>query len=356
MRFLTLLAAVAALSLLAQELPKETVGPPFTEDQLYLQLRYIQTIGEANIIEQVQKRGVDFRLTEPLRRSFKKAGATDGVLAALAKASETRQKAPPSLAAATSIPEPEKQIPLPPPLNVAGQDELLERARNRALSYTANLPSFICVQQTKRHADPTGRGSWRLLDTIQARLSYERGKGESYQINTVNNQLVDKSYDALNGAVSTGEFGSLLLGIFEPATETKFAWSKQAAINGRAAEVYVYGVQQIHSQWHITYNKKETIIPAYRGRVWVDRESAQVLKLTMTAIDIPRDFPVNMADTTLEYEFVDISGIIFLLPKRATVLMAEGRLTTKNEIEFRLYRKFSAESKITFDTPEEKKP
>lgn len=346
------LVLAGCVSLLAQDLPKDPVGPPFTEDQLYLQLRYIQTIGESQIIEQVQKRGVDFRMNDARRKAFKKAGAGEALLTAIAKASEDRQKAPSSLAADTAPPEAEKPVVLPPPLDSAAVADLLDRARNRALSYTSGLPSFICVQQTKRHVDPTGRGAWQLQDVIQARLTYEKQKGESYQINTVNNQLVDKSYDALNGAVSTGEFGSLLLGIFEPETEAQFAWAKQAAIDGRPVEVYNYGVLQERSHWHITFNKVQTIVPGYRGRVWVDRATAQVMKLTMSAVNIPADFPVRTADTTLEYDYVDIAGLIFLLPKRATVLMSEGRVVTRNEIEFRLYRKFTTDTKITFDTPD----
>jgi hypothetical protein len=42
--------------------------------------------------------------------------------------------------------------------------------------------------------------------------------------------------------------------------------------------------------------------------------------------------------------------------------MREGKLLTRNEVEFRLYRKFTAEASIAFDTaeleakPEEKPP
>ena len=32
--------------------------------------------------------------------------------------------------------------------------------------------------------------------------------------------------------------------------------------------------------------------------------------------------------------------------------MRQGRYLTKNEVEFRLYRKFAAEASITFDTPD----
>jgi hypothetical protein len=47
-----------------------------------------------------------------------------------------------------------------------------------------------------------------------------------------------------------------------------------------------------------------------------------------------------------------------LLPLKAVVRMRERKFLTKNEVEFRMYRKFTAEASITYETraplPEEK--
>jgi hypothetical protein len=251
----------------------------------------------------------------------------------------------------------EPQIELPPPLTAAEQHVLLERARERALAYTGELPSFICLQVTKRHVDPTGRGDWQMVDSYQARLSYDKAKGESYQLVTVNNQLAKETadFESLGGSTSTGEFGTLLRVLFEKETGARFEWARQAALNRRPMEVFNYSVDQERSTWHITFQKIQTVIPAYRGRVWVDRETGQVMRLLMVAVNIPKDFPIRIAETTLDYDFAAISGLRFLLPSRAAVVMGEGRLVTRNEIEFRLYRKFTTEATVTFDLPEEEK-
>jgi len=47
---------------------------------------------------------------------------------------------------------------------------------------------------------------------------------------------------------------------------------------------------------------------------------------------------------------VDISGHPNMLPLKAVVRMRHDKYLTKNEIEFRLYRKFSADAEIKFDT------
>ena len=157
MKFLSLTAVLclAMSSLPAQE--KGTAGPPFSEDQLLNIVRSIKMIGEEQIIDFVEKRGVDFRLTEAFRRALKRAGAGDALVAAVAKASAEWQKRlrQPDAPSPLAPPPPVKPVVLPPPLDRAGQMALLEQTRTKALDYTKNLPSFICLQVTKRHDDPT---------------------------------------------------------------------------------------------------------------------------------------------------------------------------------------------------------
>jgi hypothetical protein len=67
---------------------------------------------------------------------------------------------------------------------------------------------------------------------------------------------------------------------------------------------------------------------------------------------LPTDFPIQQVEDTLDYDLAAISGHEYLLPLRAVVQMREGSHHSKNEVEFRLYRKFTAESSLSFDTPD----
>ena len=49
---------------------------------------------------------------------------------------------------------------------------------------------------------------------------------------------------------------------------------------------------------------------------------------------------------------VDLSGRDFLLPLKAQVFMRVDRERSRNDIEYRLYQKFSADATVTFDTPD----
>ena len=77
-----------------------------------------------------------------------------------------------------------------------------------------------------------------------------------------------------------------------------------------------------------------------------------IMRLTLEAEDIPASFPVQEASTVLDFDYATISGREYVLPLRAVVRMRHNKFLSKNEVEFRLYRKFSAEATITFATPE----
>ncbi len=90
---------------------------------------------------------------------------------------------------------------------------------------------------------------------------------------------------------------------------------------------------------------------AYRGLTYIDRATNMVLRLTAEAEDVPPSFPVQQASTVLDYDFTKVAEREYPLPLRAVVRMREAKLLVKNEVEFRLYRKFGTESTITF-TPD----
>ena len=49
---------------------------------------------------------------------------------------------------------------------------IIEGARNHALSYTAKLPNFVCLELTDRSVDSAGNGRWRRKDSFGEMLRY----------------------------------------------------------------------------------------------------------------------------------------------------------------------------------------
>jgi hypothetical protein len=247
----------------------------------------------------------------------------------------------------------------PPPPPEAKQREIIEAAREYALNYTKSLPDFVCAQITERFRDPTGKEAWRRGDVIKSKLSYN-GKQEKYDIMLINDQSVmGKSMESLGGTTSTGEFATMLRYIFEPVSEAHFSWNRLATWHGHVSYVFDYTVDRERSSWGITDKEaNRTVTPGYKGIVFIDRTTGQILRFTAEAVDIPADFPIQVAKETLTYEYADLSGNKFLLPSESEVRLDRGREMTKNVVKFTSYRKFSADAVITFDeTPDkDKKP
>lgn len=248
-------------------------------------------------------------------------------------------------------PAPKPETPVTPPPDAAEQQRVLNAVREYAANYTRQLPDFICTQVTRRYADPTGLEFWQRQDVITARLSYFEQK-EEYKTILVNGVMTERPMHDIGGATSTGEFGSMMKEIFDPQTQAQFHWERWATLRGKRAHVFSYRVAQARSKWSIDWQRRMQVTPAYRGLVYVDRDSLMVMRITLEAADLPPSFPVQQASTILDYDFATIADREYMLPLKAVVRMREGKFLVKNEVEFRMYRKFAAEATITFETPE----
>jgi hypothetical protein len=67
---------------------------------------------------------------------------------------------------------------------------------------------------------------------------------------------------------------------------------------------------------------------------------------------MPSTFPIHDITTSLDYDFETIGDQQYMLPLKSVLVSKRGRMMSKNDIEFRLYRKFGTESTIKFETPD----
>jgi hypothetical protein len=326
------LCAAAATSLTVEQLVsfvRSSIELKHPDKQLaaYLQNVKLTQKLERATVEQLRAEGAGPKTVESLERL----------------AEESKSLTPPAPVA------PVVDAPPEPPPSDEEQGRVLQEVRDYAMSYSKSLPDFITTQVTRRYVDPRGGSSWILTDTLTTRLSYYNQK-EDYKLVMVNNQMTQRSYRDLGGATSSGEFGSMMNQVFRPKSETRFQWDHWGTLRKRRTFVFKYYVSQLNSEWSIDYQHQQTIVVGYRGLVYVDKGSHKVLRITQDC-DIPPTFPVREAKVILDYDYVDIGGSTFLLPLKAVFTSFYDGSTTRNDVEFRLYRKFSAEAEIKFDTP-----
>lgn len=225
------------------------------------------------------------------------------------------------------------------------QTSLIERAREVAYEFTDTLPNFICDEIVMRYESQTRDPDWKYRDRVEVELLYVDGK-EDYRNIRRNGKLLKKGAPEDSGSWSTGEFGSILADIFSSATNARFKRRGSSTAAGMAAEVYDYTVEEPNSHWQIRYGR--TVKPAYSGSLWIDPKTARVLRIEMGTKKLPADYEIDTVETVVDYSWVTISGRKHLLPVRSQSLSCQrGTFNcSKNEVEFRNYRKFSAESQV----------
>jgi hypothetical protein len=241
---------------------------------------------------------------------------------------------------------------------------LIEKSREKALAYTRSLPDFVCSEVVRRYRDSKpqavrGRmGSmsipagirWTPTDKLTVKLSYFQQR-EEHKLVLVNDKPTDQKYESLAGGIETGEFGGTLQGIFDPATATSFRWMSWKRVRRQRNAIFAYQVDRAHSRYMVASGVPGDIhhaVVGFHGEMEVDRETGEVLHFTYAADDIPREVNLDHVSTSVDYDFAEVGGRSYLLPAHSETEIHSPGMSVKNDMEFREYRKFSADSSIEF--------
>ncbi|HWC98436.1 MAG TPA: hypothetical protein VG456_16870 [Candidatus Sulfopaludibacter sp.] len=252
-----------------------------------------------------------------------------------------------TLKEATDIPN----FPAPGPMpDYAERRRILTEAGKNSMSYATSMPDFLCTQTVRRFEDWNGKENWDLKDTLVIKLSY-LDHVEDYKLLTVNGHQTKLNYENLRGAITEGEFVSMLVNLF--GSHAEFFWDHWTMLRKRPAYVFRFQIKQKDSNYRMDFGMegltRQSAVAGQHGFVYVDRETNRVVRVISEADTLPPDFPVRSSRTVLDYDFVDISGRQFLLPLHADARMATIQVKTRNVMDFTAYRKFAGESTITYE-------
>ncbi len=240
-----------------------------------------------------------------------------------------------------------------PPPNPAEQKKILADATDYAFNHERSLPNFLCIQTTRRFQDFQGRDvpggdQWRPIDIIVERLAYFEHQ-EDYKVIEINGIASSIAHNKLGGASSSGEFGSVMKGIFAPETATEFTWQTWFTLRGRRMHVYAYHVAAAKSDYHVVVPELgKDIVAAYHGLIFVDDRKHFIHRITLHADGIPPAYPIQDISLMLDYEYTRIGDADYLLPLNFELRSREGNVRIKNDVDYDEYRKFTADSSVKF--------
>ncbi len=238
----------------------------------------------------------------------------------------------------------------PAPVSAPVLDTIAE-ARRISSDLGEKIPNFICDQITFRHeGEGWPKPTWKLKDRVTTELTYNEG-AETYRNTKIGGKILgigSKRPPEQTGNWSTGDWMSIIQDVMQPTSDAEFKFDKDDELGGRKAWRYRYNVRQSNSHWKIQL-EGGTYKPAYRGMVWIDKETYRVLRVEMEARQLPKDYPLSVVEMTSELAAVTIGGQSHLLPVRAQNLTCQRDSVTchRNDLEFRNYHKFGAESSIS---------
>jgi len=202
---------------------------------------------------------------------------------------------PPATVSLPRAPQPQEEDALanPPndepvvdqsPLGSHQEDPLIRKATEAALQFTETLPNYVVQEMVSRFESESKPVSWHAIDVVSTDVVYENGK-EDYRNIKVNGKSSSQNLEQ-TGAWSTGEFGTLLIDLFSPATAAEFRPHGQERIAGVDTKVYSFDVKRENSHWNLHFGP-QTYRPSYGGKVWIDPKTARVLRIEMEALNLP---------------------------------------------------------------------
>src|SRR5260370_12126024 len=107
--------------------------------------------------------------------------------------------------------------------------------------------------------------NFQPIDVVTMEVLYTDGR-EDYRNIQINGKKTVKKIEDTGGAWSTGEFGTVLVDLFSPATAADFHFRRDSRAGGVMAKMYDFTVNRENSHWSI-HAPSQSYSPAFSASV-----------------------------------------------------------------------------------------
>ena len=231
---------------------------------------------------------------------------------------------------------------------------LLADASQYSSDYWESLPNFMCQQITDRFVNSNGNSKWRHIDTLTGQLTYfDHQEDWQFQESQRNHRTShDSNSYTEHGISGAGIFGGVIRGLFRPASKAEITWYQTGTLGDDTVQIFKYRVAKKNSNLGLRVGPTELAVVGYHGLIFIDSATHGVRRITETADDVPRRFPIREALVSADYDYVTIGSQQYLVPIGAQVILRKGRrLIELNQIRFRDFHRFRSSMKILTSMP-----
>jgi len=229
------------------------------------------------------------------------------------------------------------------PPGAAEQKTITERIKRTALRFRGQLPDFICTEIETRWQDGSSAGTkLKKRDSLEMLVYFTQGGRTGIKLLKVDGKPARKDYEKAGGAMDP-EFlhGAILpTHLFSPKADPQFEWKRWDTIDGRRVAVFSFRAQPVI--------QAQGFAIAFHGLVYADPADGMPMRLEME-VDAPPGYPFDATGWDVDYGAVALSGRELILPVKAVTHFRRGKSVWRNEMQFTGYRKYDADSTVTFE-------
>jgi hypothetical protein len=249
-------------------------------------------------------------------------------------------------------------IPVGAESSTAGAgDDLIGSTRRRVNEAFDGLPNFRAKLVTSMFHSSTKKVKWVPNGVIAAEVAYEGGR-ELYSEIQVNGkrpatapQTGDADYmRSFNNAWSSGDFETISHCVFSGLEDADFY--KTGTERDAAGEIATYEFAGGRASTCVAVRADSQIAySSYKGILKVRTQTDDVVHVELEATDMPKGFPLDRAERSVDFGVVRVGAEQYLLPTTGYWFgcYRDSYYCFLNRVDFKDYRHFKSDSTVRFD-------
>ena len=229
-------------------------------------------------------------------------------------------------------------MPLRSICRISGLAVFSSTARDAVKGFKSDLPDYTAEMAVTRFYSPSNPPRWQQIDVATAQV-VRKGGHEEFRDVMVNGKQWPRPSEHVN-EWAADEFFSTLDVVLLPGVRPAFVKRGVEKVGTRTAQLYEANVKAEESNWVVKTEDGSQHKSAYKARVWIDAESRRVLKVEQKAVGLPSGFPLDRAETVVEFALVPMASGTAFAPVRGenVVCRRGGGSCSKSAVEFKNYR------------------
>ena len=230
-------------------------------------------------------------------------------------------------------------------------DAILKQVRENARNHVSQLRNYTCHVVVDRLIKPAGSNSLEHHDRVEFDAAFVGDRELFSKIGET--QFEDRPISSMvpDGMISNNAFGAHD-DIVLSGDAAQFEYRGRCNKDGHNTYRYEFRIPREKSQFLVRHNAQEAIV-AYKGTVWVDADTLDLIRLEWKTEHIPSFVGISSIKKVMHYNTLRIGTSNFLLPDNSelTAYDEQGDYSL-NIVALKACREFTGESKIKYETPQ----